>query len=393
MKYSPRVIKTAGQDVSKLKRLPVENRQFDEAWLQSLIFNHPELLPAGEINSSYRKLVPIGREISVLSGSIDNLYVTPEGRLCLVETKLWRNPEAHRTVLAQLIDYAKDLAAMDYEGLEHKVKQYFRSQNKEVKSLPELVKDSAVNMDEISFEAEVRRSLGAGDFLLLIVGDYIRPQVVMLSQAIQAAPHLEFNIGLMELSFYYLSDEEWPLLVVPSVVGRTHEVTRGVIRVRYEEKKPEVEVSMTDVSQQKDHSYTDMSTFLKSLPSDKEDVFRTYLDKWALGPAFVNWGKVGFSLRVLAGNKHKTVFDAYPTLISIFKKEWISNWAGGEHYYQKYRKSVDRVPAAVAIILSGRRYIRLSDISVEELELILYATDELTEALAVCEISIGEKPV
>jgi hypothetical protein len=33
----------------------------------------------------------------------------------VVETKLWRNPEAHRSVVAQIIDYAKDLSKMSFE--------------------------------------------------------------------------------------------------------------------------------------------------------------------------------------------------------------------------------------------------------------------------------------
>ena len=106
MRFPPRLIKGLEKPATKLKQLSLSNRTFDESWLQELIYNNPGLLPAGEIDSNYSKLIPLGREISTPSGSIDNLYVTPKGNLCLVETKLWRNPEAHR-MLAQLIDYAK----------------------------------------------------------------------------------------------------------------------------------------------------------------------------------------------------------------------------------------------------------------------------------------------
>jgi len=39
------------------------------------------------------------------------------GYLTLVETKLWRNPESRRTVIGQIIDYAKELSRLSYEGL------------------------------------------------------------------------------------------------------------------------------------------------------------------------------------------------------------------------------------------------------------------------------------
>ena len=45
------------------------------------------------------------------------LLITPDGNLVLVECKLWRNPQARREVLAQIIDYAKDLIRLDFEAL------------------------------------------------------------------------------------------------------------------------------------------------------------------------------------------------------------------------------------------------------------------------------------
>lgn len=385
MESYPRILKGPGQGVEELTRLPYDSAQFSEHWIQSLIFDHPELLPAREIDDDFDQLIAIGREIPVLSGSIDNLYISPKGKLCLVETKLWRNPEAHRTVLAQLLDYAKDLAQLDYRDLEERVKRYFQVRKSHYSSIFEVVtaKVQDENLDAISFEAELRRSLSTGDFLLLIVGDKIRPQVAMLAESVQAAPHLEFTIGLVELSLYYLGGDPWPLLVVPSLVGRTYEVSRGVIRIRYEEKKPEVDVSAVETPAQREAKpKTDLETFLKSVPSEMEDVFRTYLEKWLAGPYLVYWGTAGFSLRLLKGETHITVFDAYPSFISTFKKEWLKHWGNPEHLYRKYREKVDQVPAAISVISSGRRYIRPNSLSAEELEIILNATDEIVDGLA-----------
>ena len=44
-----------------------------------------------------------------------------EGYLTLVETKLWRNPEARRTVVAQIIDYASHLSTWTYDELRQAV--------------------------------------------------------------------------------------------------------------------------------------------------------------------------------------------------------------------------------------------------------------------------------
>ena len=98
-----------GEIAGRLFPLSPKERVFDEAWLQELLILNPSLLPVKELDASLDDLIPIGREVSVTAGSIDNLYITSEGAICIVETKLWRNPDAHRSVVAQIIDYAKDI--------------------------------------------------------------------------------------------------------------------------------------------------------------------------------------------------------------------------------------------------------------------------------------------
>ena len=51
----------------------------------------------------------VGREVLTAAGLIDVLYVSPAGLVTIVETKLWRNPEARREVVGQILDYAKEL--------------------------------------------------------------------------------------------------------------------------------------------------------------------------------------------------------------------------------------------------------------------------------------------
>ncbi len=66
--------------------------------------------------------VPICIEMPVPSGFVDNLMITPSGGLVVVETKLWRNPEARREVVGQVLDYAKDLSRWGYEDLQRAVR-------------------------------------------------------------------------------------------------------------------------------------------------------------------------------------------------------------------------------------------------------------------------------
>jgi hypothetical protein len=57
-------------------------------------------------------------ELPLPSGYLDNLLVKPLG-----ESKLWRNVEARREVVAQIIDYAKDLQTLTYDALESAIRK------------------------------------------------------------------------------------------------------------------------------------------------------------------------------------------------------------------------------------------------------------------------------
>lgn len=107
--------------VKKLSRISLQDKIFKEEWLQKLIHEHANLLPVDKIEFGFSPLIPIGREISTPSGYIDNLYISESGYLTVVETKLWRNAEARREVVGQIIDYAKELSKWTFSDLDKSV--------------------------------------------------------------------------------------------------------------------------------------------------------------------------------------------------------------------------------------------------------------------------------
>ena len=100
MKNKPFVIKPDKTRKALISINPEEG-VFNESWLQELLDNYPEILPVNEIEPVFWPLVPIGREVQTKAGPIDNLFISKEGYPVLVETKLWRNPQAKREVVAQ----------------------------------------------------------------------------------------------------------------------------------------------------------------------------------------------------------------------------------------------------------------------------------------------------
>jgi hypothetical protein len=207
---------------------------YSEGWLQRLIHRHPSLLPIDQIEPALIPLIPVCLELPTSSGYVDNLFVTPDGDLVLVECKLWRNPEARREVIGQILDYAKDLAAWGYEDLEAAVRKATRPDAGGGGSmrLYDLVAAAAVEaeLDEARFIDAVSRNLKRGRFLLLIVGDGIQDGAERLADFLQQHAGLHFTLALVELAMFELPARAG-YLVQPRVLARTLNIERGIVTV------------------------------------------------------------------------------------------------------------------------------------------------------------------
>lgn len=54
------------------------------------------------------------------TGFVDDIYVNEDGYITIAECKLWKNPQARREVVAQIVDYAQALSEMNYVTFEKK---------------------------------------------------------------------------------------------------------------------------------------------------------------------------------------------------------------------------------------------------------------------------------
>lgn len=211
---------------------------YHECLLQELIDEQPSVLPICDFLPGVGNLFSLGREIPADVGgsecSIDNLLVTDDGRLVLVETKLWRNPEALREVIAQTLQYGmavSEFSPIDFEdrlrrgggkrlGQDDTVTQYVR---KIVGS------DSRLDLDD-DFEDRLDQFRCSGEILLLVVGDGIRPSVERLIRWIDGAfGYKPYKFGLVELRLYDVPDGG--RIVVPKTLLRTREVSRHVVSI------------------------------------------------------------------------------------------------------------------------------------------------------------------
>ena len=236
------------QDVTSLKRVPLGSPAFDEKKLQELLRCHPHLLPIQQLAPGFAPAICIGREVRLEGvGALDNLYISPNGGLTLVETKLWKNPEARREVVAQLFDYTKQIAQWDYKQLAAKAEDYLKEYEKWDKSLYDWLEEKFEDIpSEQEFIDRTNDDLQHGRFLLLIVGDGIRRGTEEMVSYIQQTPQLQFRLALVEMSCYRPQEKDWPLVLVPHLIVKTAEIERSVVRIEMSnEAKQRVAVTIT----------------------------------------------------------------------------------------------------------------------------------------------------
>ena len=201
----------------------------DEKWLQRLLFDHPELIPLSVIDPGAKDIVPVCRELSIpKDGStifLDMLAVTPHGRLVLVEMKLWRNPQARREVVAQILEYASLLRKWSYADLIVRLKGQIKSSA--ANPLYDLVRARYPGIDESAFVDAVSRSLLAGDFDLIVAGDGIRADIQAIAAHLNSYSGLTSRLALLEVQLW--EDDAGRTIVIPFLPYRTEIVQHRVI--------------------------------------------------------------------------------------------------------------------------------------------------------------------
>jgi len=224
--------------IRSLKRIAFNGNEsagakHDERWLQCLLYRYPSLLPVRELEPGFSSLVPVCIELPTPAGRADNLFVTGTGDIVLAECKLWRNPQARREVVAQVIDYAQAMAAWGYEDLEAAIRKGKTPDETQVATSLAALVAAGRELPETEFVDAVTRNLRLGRLLLLVVGDGIREGVESLAGYLQRHAGFHFTFGLIEMSVFQLPEPQG-YLIQPRVLARTINIERAIVRVASE---------------------------------------------------------------------------------------------------------------------------------------------------------------
>ncbi len=222
---SPIIIKREKAQV--LEKVSLNSTSYNESWIQDLCFTNPTLLPAEELEPTFGGMLPICRELSTPSGYADLIYINEYGFITIGECKLWRNSEARRKVVGQILDYAKDLAKWDYSKFEE---ECLKAAKCSEKSLFGIIQKFYPDVEEAAFIDNVQRNLSKGRFLLLIIGDGIRENMEDMVNYIHRNGNLNFTLGLIELPVFKNPEGE-ELIVTPRILAKTKEIERVIYRI------------------------------------------------------------------------------------------------------------------------------------------------------------------
>ena len=237
----------SSQKGERLSRLDPRQKEFDEKWLQDFLIYHPDILPTGDVEPIFYPLVPIGKEVPVVEGRIDILYLSGSGYPVIVETKLWRNPESKREVVAQILDMAFAFSKWSYDQLDEYTKRFAKTFYGQERSLFALMEENLgeVDMEQDEFRDHVENNLNLGRFLVSVVGDRIRASTFNILNELNRYPGLGLKLAMIELECFTFGNKETSsLMIIPRIAKKTEIVERSIVEVKIQsdQRNPEVEI-------------------------------------------------------------------------------------------------------------------------------------------------------
>src|SRR6266516_2747708 len=214
---------------------PGDDPESQEFRLQRFIMRYPTVLPIGDIEQALVPIVPVCMELPTRSDlRVDNLFVTPNGDLILVECKLWHNYESRREIIVQILEYGKEISSWNYGELQAAVRKgsyrHLPQGESPPQNLYDFVKSDPDVLEEKEFIDQVSKGLKRGRFLLLVVGDGIHEALGDLSDYVQLHAGLHFTLALVDIAIFRVPSGG--LYVQPRVIARTINIDRGIVSVR-----------------------------------------------------------------------------------------------------------------------------------------------------------------
>ena len=336
---------------------------------QNILVASPEILLStdGLSITPYKKVISI-REYQTDRGAIDIVYITDNAEIILVETKLLKNPESHRAVVAQAIDYAK---AFSEEGLD---------------SVKEKIKKASLNFDIFEnreyYEAIIHRNIINGNYQVLIVGDNIHPNILGMLESIQSAPHLSFTINAVSLNPYRLNSSE--LVFHTRIESKTIEIERSVISIEIvKDGEVKIDSSVPEKKRKGNKPRITEEIYFNNIEDGSYvEPVRKLCSEIRKRNGTIEWGTVGFSGGFYKENRRVSLIWVYDSWLNILTEKVRRTYGILDEAYDRYLMTLKKSEYIYErVIVPNRSAVKFVEIDQSDFEFVMTATLALMDEL------------
>ncbi len=204
--------------------------------LKRYIIEHPSLLQLDSVTDDQVKHITVGEEWHMGPGRADIVLLGSDGILTVVETKLKRNPEARRAVIAQVMEYGAYVSEWTAGELQDEMETFLGSdkcpKTLRGKSVDEaigvLLKNASGSEGARDFLALVEQNLRAGQLRLIVAVDEVGEEAQKIVTFVNSFS--TFDLFLLKISEY---KDEGTTILVPQLMGYARKVRSLTPRSRW----------------------------------------------------------------------------------------------------------------------------------------------------------------
>ena len=209
----------------KVRVLTSEAFRYEEV-LQNRIAEIPTLIPLAEVTDQDVDHVTIGHEWPAGTGAADVVLLGSDAVMTIVETKLKRNPESRREVIAQVLEYAAYVSEWTIIDVAKHAGDFFKTANAAPetanKTFDEVIAGLLEETDQTveSFKASIEQNLRQKRIRLIVAVDEVGEQAQKIITFINS--YSSFDIYLLQISAY--PDKDGRQIFVPALHGYARKV-------------------------------------------------------------------------------------------------------------------------------------------------------------------------
>jgi hypothetical protein len=319
-----------------------------------IIFNIPQL-DLIEVETAVKI-----KEFPTSRGKIDLLIITQNADIILIETKLIRNPESIRTVVAQTVDYIK---AITVDEIDKFIK----------------IADGIGANDK--FISILKENIIHGNICGIIVGDDIHQNLLGLVDSIQSAPHLAFHINLVKITAHTFDNN---LYISAAIVESTKEIERSVIRIDINPKTNKISIDSTTPAKEGKGAKPILSwdEYINNVAKHRNAIIN-FRNEWKNNiEDSINMGVTGFSAGIVIADQRVPIQLVYDDYLKLLSEGVRRNYGISDNVYNLYKKEIEKLPDIYdKHLISNKVTVYFSELDDEQLKIVFNAAIICANAL------------